>query len=138
MASEEPITCNTIPNSIINSTLGGAGGSGISGVSGGSGKLIIGDGNISNTSYSSFSEIVRADFVFSVTDRKINIIKSRDTNFFPGDEINTITQINKLITELILNFDHPLYLPTLSEARFEEIKIEVSKLMENLWKPIPT
>lgn len=76
--------------------------------------------------------VTRADYVFSIADRKIRIIKSRSGKFEPGNIIRSITDLNNIITQLVINFEHPIYLPTLDEVRKHELKIEVTKLLKDV------
>ena len=76
--------------------------------------------------------LYKVSYVFAVIDKKIKTLKNR---YDKPRNIETIDDLNQLISQLIIHFEHPIYLPTLDEARMEELKLEISQLLENVsWK----
>jgi hypothetical protein len=80
-----------------------------------------------NSNNSILQNMYNSDTLIGIQDRKIKIIKQRD-----GERgvVNNINKLTVLISELLLNFIHPVYLPTLDEVIKEEIDNDIKNLLK--------
>jgi hypothetical protein len=78
--------------------------------------------------------LYKAHFAFSITDRKIKVIKSISADFEPGQEINSVSDVSELTAKILLNFIHPIYLPTMDEVVEEELELDIKKILRKYLK----
>ena len=79
----------------------------------------------------------RADYAFCIIDRQIKVMKSRTPDLMRGDKIIDSETFSNLLSYLILNFTHPVYLPTIDEVVKIDIRYEIDKIIKRFSNELP-